>query len=86
MKGLLIILGIILLAGAVYGFATVGNTGLPESAVDAAVDAAGAAGLTQSLGFVDQVKVFLVDNRIILAIVGLISLLAGLFIKRSGRA
>lgn len=81
MKNLLIIIGIILLAGAIYGFATVGNTGVSGDAVDAVVDAASAVGITQNLGFGEQVKLFLVDNRVILAIVGAVSLLAGLFIK-----
>ena len=82
MKYLLIILGIILLAGAVYGFVTVGNTGAPAEVVDAVVDAAEAVGVTEGADFGSQVKLFLVDNRIILAIVGAASLLAGLLIKK----
>lgn len=81
MKVLLIIVGIILLLGAVYGFVSVGNTGVSGDAVDAVVDAASAVGITQSLGFVEQVKLFLIDNRVILAIVGALCLLAGILAK-----
>ena len=49
------------------------------------MDAANATGVTANLGLVDQVKVFLVDNRLILAIAGAIALVVGLFLPRDRR-
>lgn len=85
MKTLLVVVGILLLLGAAYGFITVDDSVLPTEATDAAVDAANATGVTANLGLVDQVKVFLVDNRLILAIAGAIALVVGLFLPRDRR-
>ncbi len=82
MKTLLIIVGIVLIAGAVYGFVNAGNGGV---GVDVDVNEGGVSLDIGGSNFLGDVGDFLTDNRIVVAIVGAISLIAGLAIPATYR-
>ncbi len=80
MKTLLIIIGLVLIVAGVYGFiaqtdGTVKNQG--EEAISDAVAATG----VQNAPSGNTFNQFVIDNRLILLIVGAIALLAGVLIK-----
>jgi len=82
MKTLLIILGIIAIAGGAFGYITMNNAGVAAGVFDFASDLAGQLGLTSSLTFEQQARLFLVDNRTILVIAGAVLLLVGLAVRK----
>jgi hypothetical protein len=82
MKMLLVILGIIAIVGGVFGFITLSNAGISGDIFDFSYKFTNELGLTSAMGTIDQVKLFLVNNRTILTIAGAVMFLVGLALRR----
>ncbi|HSK69947.1 MAG TPA: hypothetical protein VLA21_11860 [Candidatus Limnocylindria bacterium] len=77
MKTLLIIVGVVLIAGAVYGFINAGSGG---EGINVSLEGVGSLQINTTSNFWDDAVDFMTDNRIVMLIVGAVSLIAGLAI------
>ncbi|NLE20490.1 MAG: hypothetical protein GX623_06725 [Clostridiales bacterium] len=80
MKILLIIIGLVLIVAGVYGFIAQTDGGVKSQGEEAITDAVEATGV-QSAPSGSSFNKFIIDNRLILLIVGAVALLAGILIK-----